>query len=275
MRCMIFIADAFDRREIDQLGVTRVRVLLGLGGTSTYTYFDVAESDAAWPAVRDWAKRRKPSDSVTTSFSKPEITAAGWLEVASDWHHGYPQPEDDFGYLEVTFDLTDYCAECGTGARQSAPFRMRGEPRWGRRAILQLNWEFGDYFVLPEVWLAVFKPHGVLHRPVTNRKGVELKTVVQLVVDEQIAVVTDGLTGQPCPTCGVTKYLPVTRGPAPALVTRPTGHMARTREWFGSGHGAYRAVLISRSLREALEANGVRGASVIPVAEGRRDPGPT
>lgn len=260
-------ADTRDRREIDRLGVARVRVVPGVGVTSTFVYFDVAESDPAWPAVRDWAKRRGVDGFVTTTFSKSEIARAAWLNLASDWHHGYPQPEDDFGYRDVTFDLTDYCTECGTGARQNAPFRMRGEPRWGRRGILQLNWEFGDYFVRPEVWRTVFEPHGVRYRPVTNRKGVELETVVQLVVDEEVAVVTDGLEGRRCPTCGVVKYLPVTRGPFPPLVAPPTGHMARTREWFGSGHGAFRAAVVSQTLVRAMQANEVRGASPIPVAE--------
>lgn len=260
-------ADALVRREIDQLGVTRVRVVRGLGVTSTFTYFDVAESDPAWPAVREWAIRRRPIDSVTTSFSESEIASADWLELVSDWHHGYPQPEDDFGFREITYDLTDYCSECGIGARQDAPFQMRGEPRWGRRGILQLNWVFGEYFVRPEVWRSTFEPHGVSPTPVTNRKGIRLETVVQLVVDEEVSVVTDGLTAQRCPACDRTKYLGVSRSPFPSLVDQPTGHVARTREWFGTGHSASTAVLISQALTRALQGNKVRGARLIPVAE--------
>jgi hypothetical protein len=144
---------------------------------------------------------------------------------------------------------------------------MRGEPRWGRRSILQLNWIFDEYFVTPEVWQAVFEPRGIASRPVTNRRGIELRTVVQLVVAEEVGLQTDGLAQATCAACGRIKYLPVTRGPLPPLTSEPTGHMAKTRELFGSGARAFREVLVSQALRRDLQSGGVRGASFTPVAE--------
>jgi len=252
-------ADEVEMRELEGLGV---KVQDG------FFAFEVTESDPRWGEFRTWIARRRPSDFVYTRFSKGEIAAARWLGLEPDWHHGYPQPNElEFGYLEATYDLTEYCRQCGAGLRQKAPFQMRGEPRWGRRSILQLNWVFDEFFVTPEVWQAVFEPRGIASRTVTNRRGIELRTVVQLVVAEEVGLQTDGLAQETCGACGRIKYLPVTRGPLPPLTSEPTGHMGKTRELFGSGASAFREVLVSQALRRDLRSGGVRGASFTPVAE--------
>jgi hypothetical protein len=83
----------------------------------------------------------------------------------------------------------------------------------------------------------VFDPYGVGRRPVSDTAGNELSTVVQLVVDEAVSVVTDGLAGDSCPPCARMKYLPVVRGPA--LVAGPNHATVRTQEYLGSGGSAY------------------------------------
>ena len=72
------------------------------------------------------------SDIVRTEFNASERGNAEYLNVAPAWHHGYPQPEDDFAYLSATYDLKEYCPGCGIGEKQVAPFRMKGEPKWGK-----------------------------------------------------------------------------------------------------------------------------------------------
>ena len=176
--------------------------------------FLIDESDARWERVRAWIEARGAFDFVTTEFSKGEIDRARVLEVGATWHHGYPQPEDDFGYRALVYDLTDWCPQCGQGLIQRAPFQMRGEPKWGRRGILPLNWVFDEFFAKPEIWQSIFEPVGVRMLPVTNRKGKTLSTVVQLVVESLIPIDTEGLPFAQCPGCARPKYLPVRRGPS-------------------------------------------------------------
>ncbi len=236
-------------------------------GASGFVSFEVDESHDAWLVLKGWIERRRAVDIVSTRFSKKELAEARWLALVPDWHHGYPQPKENiFGYRDATYDLTDYCQHCGIGLKQKAPFQMKTEPKWGRNGILQLNWVFDEYFVTPEIWATVFRPQGVGCRSVTNPKGLELKTVVQLVVDEWVSVITEGLAAQTCGACGGMKYLPVTRGPFPALVNEPPAQMVKTKEYFGSGASAHRRILISQSIAGALESEKVRGASAKPVA---------
>jgi hypothetical protein len=209
-------------------------------------------------------------DFITTRFSDYELANAHWLELVPDWHDGYPQPDElDFGYRDATYDLTHFCDRCGVGMRQKAPFQMKREPKWGKRGILQLNWMFDEFFVQPDVWTTVFKPHGVESRSVLNISGAMLKTVVQLVTNDEVGIVTKGLTTEEtvCTKCGRTKYLPVKRGPFPALRSEPSAAMLKTKEYFGSGAAAAKRVLISQGLARSLASHGVLGASVKPVAE--------
>ncbi|WP_205525582.1 hypothetical protein [Pyxidicoccus trucidator] len=237
------------------------------GGGDSLLAFDVDEEHQNWGALSSLFQRWRASDVTRTEFTKKEIDSARWLEIGA-WHHGYPQPaEDVFGYRQATYDLTDWCEKCGIGMKQKAPFQMKGEPKWGRNAIMQLVWIYGELFVTPDVWNRVFEPAHVECRPVLNTKGAELKTVVQLVVQTTASIITEGLPAEQCERCGRTKYLPITRGPFPALRDTPVGSMLRTAEYFGSGAQADQHVLMSQDLARSLAKSGVRGASLKPVVE--------
>jgi hypothetical protein len=261
-----FRASASQRRELEALGLKLPTGVVMPGGGNPFVAFDVAEDEENWPHVRVLLRRWDVSEGqIRTEFSKKEIDAAHWLEIGA-WHHGYPQPHEDvFGYRQVTYDLTDWCEQCGIGKKQKAPFQMKGEPKWGRNSILQLTWIYDELFVTPEVWASVFRPAGIGRRPVTNTKGAELKTVVQVVVEEEVGIVTEGLESEQCAKCGRVKYLPVMRGPSPMPTSQSSHAMARTKEYFGSGGQADRRVLISQVLVRSLAAENVRGASFRPA----------
>lgn len=257
-------------RELEALGVKveyPERTTLP-GDVLPFASFDVGEDHPNWPRLRALFKQWDVFDFPSTEFSTGEINAARRLTLGA-WHHGYPQPRElDFGYLEATYDLSDYCSECGIGKRQKAPFQMKGEPKWGRRGILQLNWVFDEVFVTPDVWSAVFKPHGVGCRPVLNTKGVQLKTVVQLTTDDRASANVGGLPFEACSKCGRVKYLPHTRGFFPPLLAEPAGAMVKTNEYFGSGASAHHGVIVLQSVAQGLSKAGVRGASFMPVSDG-------
>jgi len=229
----------------------------------------VHENDATWDQVRRLMPRLDPVDMVDTVFAKRELAAAEWLELVPTWHCGYPQPdEDNFGYRTATYDLSEYCDRCGVGLRQRTPFQMKGEPRWGRNGILQLNWVFGEFFTTPEVYRTVFAHHGVSSRPVLNRLGSILDTVVQLAVEETVPVATDALEPTNCTVCGRTKFTPVVRGYFPATLHPPSGALFRTQQYFGSRASAHQMVVASQAVVQELTTRGIRGASYHPLNKG-------
>lgn len=231
-----------------------------------FVVVEVSESDPWWPSLCTWIDDRFPDHFVETKFSESEIRAAKWLATTSDWHDGYPQPEEDRGYLSETYDLTDFCWSCGIGLRQKAPFRLVRQPRWGRHAIVQLNWVFDEYFVKPEAHTQVFEPLGIQTRDVLDVQGQRLKGVAQLVVDELVSLDTAELPFSVCSSCGRPKFLPVARGLMPRMRSAPVTRIVKSEEWFGSGASAFREVILSQLVIGSIRSHRVRGASFIPLA---------
>ena len=228
-------------------------------------FFQVAESDPQWEQVDKIIKKFKLRHMIHTEFASSEKKAAKYLSMIPSWHHGFPQPEDDFAYLPIVFDLKNYCSHCGAGLKKIAPFRMKTEPHWGKKSILQLNWEFDEYFVKPEVWEKIFKPMGIGSRPVLNHQTNKvLETVLQIEVTETVSLDLNNLPFEECSGCGARKYLPITKGLSPFPLETPSSNMFKSNQYFGSGGSAYNMVFISNALYSAIEEIKIKGVEFAP-----------
>ena len=212
-------------------------------------------------SLRCSARGASRTASVETKFTQPELSAAEWLRISA-WHHGYPQPDDDAGYLELTYDLSRWCRRCGIGKEQKAPFRMRSEPKWGVHGMLQLIWVYDELFARPDVCSTVFEPFDVESARVLDARGEELQTVRQIVLRDEVDVEVD--VAHNCEECGRGKYPPVARGFFSPVRARPRSSIARSAQYFGSGSQADRALLVSQAVVTALRDRKVRGFHLQP-----------
>ena len=235
-----------------------------------WVHFEIAESDPHWPAVERLVDiHNLGSHTIRSEFTKAEKEKADFLRLFYAWENGYPLPDDDFGYLHMTYNLPEFCKKCDIGKQQKAPFRMKSEPKWGRRHIMKFFWVEDEFFVRPEVWHDVFKPFGIGCRPVVkHRDGEELQTVVQLDIAQTSPspLCLDGYPTETCEDCGKSKVQPGIQGFFPKFAEPPEGDMFKAQEWFGSGGSAYRPVFISNRLYLALEEKKIKGAVYHPVA---------
>ncbi len=223
--------------------------------------YEFDEADPRWSKVSELVAARNLPDIVSTQFTRTELDAALFLHVRPAWHHGYPQPESAHTWRQATYDVSDYCASCGIGARQKAPFRMKSEPRWGKRNVLQMNWVFDEYFATPEIFGRTFEPLGVKSLPVLNAKGTApLSTVVQIEISATADLRTDGLASEICSVCGREKFAHVKRGPSPLPVTMREG-LFRSKQQFGSDASASALIMASPAAYRALGNAGVKGVS--------------
>lgn len=234
-----------------------------------YVVFEVSEGHPRWAEIKEYIAKWNSGDYCTTRFTSEELDSAEWLSLGAG-RYWYPEPNQwDAGYLKVTYSLENYCPRCGMGLDQKAPFRMKGEPRLSRRSIFQLNWISDELFVRPEIWSLAFKQHGIACRPVHDKKGRKLDSVVQIVVEQEVSILVDELDFTECNACGRRKYAHVRRGMMPPLLEIPRSAIVRTRESFGSGGSAGRVILISQALRRSMLKVQVRGAYFWPVTSGR------
>ncbi|WP_299624979.1 hypothetical protein [Pelagibius sp.] len=238
---------------------------LGIQLDEGFSSFDIEESDPRWPQVAELIEGFQAVDIATTKFSAKEIRHAKRLQVAADNHQGYPEPSDDFGYLNVTYDCSNHCPECGCGLVQKAPFRIKLRPKHGRRHIFGLNWVFDELFVSAEAWKQVFKPHGLQKRPVLDAKpGRELQRFVQLSIPQtDLGFDLTDYPSETCPHCGRTKWEPVSRGFFPKLKGDCDLPLFKAAPYFGSGASAHHALIMSPALYRAAQYAKLRGLSVM------------
>ena len=233
--------------------------------------FEISEDDERWQSLEHCLGNWNAVDVPSTKFTTGELKRAEWLRMIPNWHHGYPQPnEEDCGYLKVTFDSEKQCSSCGIRGPQKAPFRMKAEPKWGQRSILQLNWVFDEFFVTPTAHQNVFACFDVLSRTVENTRGdQELSTAVQLDIRGETCLALGDYSGVCCKTCSRQKFEPIAKGEFPQLESPPLHHISRTAEYFGSGASAHRAVIVSQALYRAIIGRELKGTRFVPVKSDR------
>src|SRR5688572_3943581 len=74
---------------------------------------------------------------VATVYDKQDYSKSSLFVYVGTRSHGYPQPEDDFGFINVTYQTDDYCKKCGIGKVQKEPFRLK-EPKWGNKIMFEM-----------------------------------------------------------------------------------------------------------------------------------------
>jgi hypothetical protein len=264
MRIVHRISQTLDVRQQARLRELGIVVETGL------ITFEIDETNPSWAEVEKLVAEWKALDVVRTEFSKIELSNAKMLRMGPSWHHGYPEPSDDMGFLKETYVESSVCKICGSGKVQQHSFRLKQEPKWGNKHVLQLNWVFDEFFVQPETWRDVFQPFGIACREVLHVKtGKPLETIVQLCIDEIATAelsIDEDLEVEPCKSCGVVKYAPIVRGEFPGLKGENKSSMMKTKEVFGSGASSWRAILVSSELFRSITEAKLKGVEFIPTS---------
>jgi hypothetical protein len=256
------VASESAAREFSDIGIELQRGPQNTYGSSVAS-IDIGERDERWITVREIAEKYKITEFVTTKFSEEEINAADTLCIFATSGRGYPEPSKDLGFLAASYDLSTFCAKCGTGLRQINPLRINFKPNL-KRSIMQLNWIFDEFFVAREVWTEVFEPFGIGYWPVVlDRTGEEIESVVQLKISHYVDLILDEASATVCPTCGRTKTRMNVRGfcPMPTSILAP---IFKSTQYFGSDASAFNRVLVASSLYKEIKKDRLRGVVFYP-----------
>lgn len=236
---------------------------LGFDCEPGFATFKVFEDDPRWPAFERLIEKYQAVDIAETKFTKSELRNAQTLEIRSSWHFGYPQPDDDFGYRNETYEDSQFCPSCGIGLKQKAPFRMSKQPSWGAKSILQLNWVFDEYFVRERFYNEIFKPLGIGCRPVVYHKsGSTIDDIVQLNIECEVELDL-GTEYAPvrCEKCGGMKYPYNPKGFQPVPKSNVDTAMFKSKQWFGSGALAHKLVFVNSEVHERFSSLKGKGAT--------------
>ncbi|MBE6327782.1 MAG: hypothetical protein E7077_12150 [Bacteroidales bacterium] len=184
-------------------------------------------------------------------FEKKEILDSAFCLIDQCREFGYPMPDDDFGYKELTYSITnEYCERCDIGKHQKDDFRIKNLPK---AKFWSLGWVYDEFFVDKAIYEAVFRPFGVACRSVKNyKKETVIDSIVQLVIpDTDQPLDLSEYEYEICPVCGKIKYHAAVKGFFP-IQENPTLHMYKSKEYFGSGGSSSKKVFVSAQLRDKM-----------------------
>ncbi len=237
---------------------------------------DIYESSAHWPYIEKHVQSAKLFCLCETIYSSEELQNAKWLSIRSQWRFGYPQPEDDFNYENITYARRNCCPQCSSGLQQTNPFRIKKAPQWGKRHFAELNW-IGDEIFLDGMARAVLLREGITgisFYDVYNKKGTECfdgisQLLVNTILDSGIQEETPSIRQViPCPACGIVKFLPSGIGMLKFRreIFSNQPDVVKTCEVFGSDHYAARKILVRQKVYQTIIQNGIdRGLVFEPI----------
>jgi rRNA maturation protein Nop10 len=215
------------------------------------------EEDESYFKIKPLLEKWEVMDVKYPEFTKEELDSAEWLVFNGNWDNGYPMPDGDGSYKNITYDLTEYCNECGQGLVQKAPFRIKSEPKWGKQKMFNLNWIPDEIFSEKDFYTKFFKPMGVGSRPVLIHKtGKEAETAIQLelpVFNQDLDV--SNFPYEICKTCGRKKYHALIADFIHSYKIDPPFTIFKGKEYFGSGGSAFRRIFLSQEIRQGLLKN--------------------
>lgn len=226
---------------------------------------------------------------IGTFYEKSDIDKAQWF-IISTGEYQYPQPEDDFGYLDATFNLDSHCYSCGIGKTQNAPFRLKTEPKQYNNQFWGLHWEFEPVFVRQEA-KSIFEKEQVkgirFSQPVLHKKNTVVEGFYQLQIDTILKEGFDNYNTKTI-TCKINNEEGKNTDPTRKCCGRIKFHhpmvggylfdsklfdtdfdIVSSFEYFGSGGSANRLQIVSRRFKQIVDKNKLKGLKFTPVVHER------
>lgn len=233
-------------------------------------HFDIYESAPQWSEILSLIKEFRAVNISDTFFSEDEILAAPFSRLIPIFEQGYPQPESSaMAWKQWVYE--DVCDGCGIFGRQKAEFRVRKEPRPGKKAFITL---IGSYALLaiPVVFqtLAELQLRGFDKWSVLIHKTNEIvQSVAQLHITNMTSskMIPGSLVSKECPKNKTIKYLPHMRGymDFDSTLLQNTEDIFLSSEFFGDGKAAYREIIVSQKFARLAIENNWQGIRLKPI----------
>jgi len=188
-------------------------------------------------------------------FTKTEINRASWLNLTGLKNKSYPQPEDN--YLKFTYNLEEYCPQCGIGAVQKDLFRVEDRLEKTNEKIFQLHWVYDEIFLNIEIYEKFFLRQNIGFKAVKLFPSDKVsQKLVQLDIkstewDFDLADVQFVI----CERCCRKKYSPTLLDFFPKFDGGDCFQLFKGKEYFGNGGRAFKLIFISQILKRILIEN--------------------
>lgn len=256
--------DDYQRRTLRELGI---ELPTSDNPYTSAVTLELEEQSEEYKKLKPYIESWQLFDAVGTIFSTEDLESAKLLGFRDCWANGYPMPDNNGGYKEITYDRADYCKECGIGLVQKAPFRLKKEPNWGKKKMFMLNWVYDEIFVKKDLYEEVFKKYGMETMPVLlyKKETIIADTVQLLIPATDISLKLESYSYEVCNVCNRKRYNLINKGKFPFFEQEITDrHFFKSKEYFGTGANARKYIFLSSEIRTELLEQKVK-ANYIPV----------
>ena len=246
--------------------------------------FNLYEDMVSFEKILNEIKSFELLEQVSTEFEKNDMDNAEWYEIFAPPSQ-YPQPEDDWRYMKLVFDLSNWCPYCNTGKIQNNPYRLKKGPKQKSNQFWGIFWEEEALFC-GEAIKTIFekeKIRGIHFTQPVNKKNIPFEGYYQIMIEKTLdngfdqnnteAIVCNN-KNYPKKNyelevnhCGKVKYENVNRGGYTFNkdVFSSKNDLYLSSEWFGSGWQAYRLSIISKKIYEIILKHKLKGLTVEPI----------
>ena len=195
----------------------------------------------------------------------------------AEWFHlaygigavrGWPQPGANNGWMDVTYDVSNWCRACNGGVIQKGPYRFKSELKLGRLGVFRAYCGFYGLFAEMKAWETLLAPFGVKSIPILHGKtGLPLKTAVQLDLDSLVwnsAFNESEHAKWTCDQCGrnIFTYPDVSK---PRFEQYPDAPVFVTSQRFGGHIYSRPLIFVRREVAEQIASAKLRYVYLEPV----------
>jgi hypothetical protein len=241
-------------------------------------YEDMVSFDKIYGEIKPY----ELSAQISTEFDKDDMDKAEWYKIFA-LPSRYPLPDDDFGYIKLTFDLNNWCPYCNVGKIQNNPYRLK-QPKQKSAQFWGLFWE--EALFCGEAIKNIFEKENIqgIHfiQPV-NKKNIPFEGYYQIMIETTLdkGFYPDNTEVVFCNEknyhkkdyeletehCGRIKYEHIHRGgyTFEKNIFSSKFDFYLSNEWFGSGGEAYRLSIISKKVYEIIIKHKLKGLNIEPI----------
>jgi hypothetical protein len=258
-------------RKISQMGLN-FKLVDGLVGR--LVQLTIYNHDHRWLELKKVLSDFEIEYITFTEFEKRDYHEAEWYLLEAR-EAAFPEPQENFNFLNITYDLKDFCENCGVGAVQKEPFKIKGTPKQ-KLDVFCLNWVFDEVFIKENVKITLQEMNisGGIFNPVIHSKlGQPIEELYQLKVD---SILEGGLNPYNCTleecnhhqtkATSIKYNRPLIGGLTFNEDIFPKDKdIVKTDEWFGSGKESHRLILCSKKIFSTAMNERWKGLKLSPI----------
>lgn len=205
-------------------------------------------------------------------FSEEEVENAELLRMIPRSYCGYPKPDSDNRYREVSYDLNTRCKKCLQGSIQNKPFHIL-KPKMGKKDIMGLHWVYE--FIITTRFKQLIEQErltGCEFWPVIDyRSKTEVEGVHQLFVTgtmpcmSEKANVVQAKDVVAC-ECGKLGYTISGMYTYDREMLSNISDFNKMIEWLGGAYSTWQAIIVTKRVYDLIKQHKIRDVWFKPVA---------